>query len=101
MRASRGSITGDVTLRHHLVLHVLVADLQLHNVFKGPEEGLVEVEVRKLHPTGQNLRQNIVDEGNSLLGNMPLFVTRCLETQRETVKRSTRDQRANLLTALC
>lgn len=66
-------------LRRHLVLHVLVAELQLHDVFKGPEERLVKVEVRELHPAGQHLCQNIVDEGNGLLGNVPLFVTRCLE----------------------
>lgn len=48
-------------------------------MLKGPEECLVEVEVRQLHPAGQHLRQNVMDEGNGLLGNMPLFVTRCLE----------------------
>lgn len=93
IRASHGSINADVDLRHHLVLHVLVADLQLHDVFKGPEEGLIEVEVRELQPAGQHLRQNIVDEGDGLLGNMTLFVTRCLERQGETFKRWLRDRR--------
>lgn len=78
-RASDGSTHGDISLRRHLVLHVLVAELQLHDVFEGPEERLIKVEVRELHPAGQHLCQNIVDEGNGLLGNMPLFVTRCLE----------------------
>lgn len=100
-RASHGSRNADVDRRHHLVLHVLVADLQLHDVFKGPEEGLIEVEVRELQPAGQHLRQNIVDEGDGLLGDVPLFVTRCLERPGETLKRRLRDRRSKLRTALC
>lgn len=58
----------------HLVLHVLVAELQLHDVLEGSEQRLVKVEVRKLRPAGQHLRQDIVDEGHGLLGYMALLV---------------------------
>lgn len=64
--------------RHHLVLHVLVAQLQLHDVLERPEERLVEVEVRELRPAGQHLRQDVVEEGHGFLGHVPLFVTRSL-----------------------
>lgn len=70
----------------HLVLHVLVAQLQLHDVLEGPEERLVEVEVRQLGPAGQHLGQHVVDEGHGLLGHVALFVTRRLEGT-ETEKR--------------
>lgn len=63
----------------HLILDVLVAELQLHDVLEGPEQRLVEVEVWKLRPARQHLRQDVVDEGNGLLGYVALFVTRRLE----------------------
>lgn len=58
----------------HLVLHVLVTQLQLHDVLEGPEQSLVEVEVRQLPPAGQHLRQHVVDEGHGFLGHVPLLV---------------------------
>lgn len=58
----------------HLVLHVLVAELQLHDVLKRSEERLIEVEVWKLRPARQHLGQNIMDEGHSLLGDVALLV---------------------------
>lgn len=63
----------------HLVLDVVVAQLQLHDVFEGPEERLVEAEVRRLGPAGQNLGQNVVDEGDGLLGDVALLVARRLQ----------------------
>lgn len=48
--------------RHHLVLDILVTELQLHDVLKGPEKCLVEVEVRKLSPAAQHLHQHVMDE---------------------------------------
>lgn len=67
--------------RCHLILHVLVAQLQLHDVFEGPEERLVKVEVRKFRPARQHFCQNVMDEGNGLLGNVTLFVTGRLEEE--------------------
>lgn len=66
-------------MRRHLVLYVLVTQLQLHDVLKGPEEGLVEMEMRKLSPAGQYLHQHVVDKGHCLLGYMALLVTGCLK----------------------
>ena len=67
----------------NLILHILVTQLQLHDVLEGSEECLVKVEVRKLCPAGQNLHQNIMDEGHSLLGYMVLFVAGSLGNDRE------------------
>lgn len=66
-------------LSSNLVLDVLVAELQLHDVLKGPEQSLVEVEVGELGPARQHLRQDVVDEGDGLLGHVALFVTRSLK----------------------
>lgn len=68
----------------HLVLNVLVTELQLHNVLKRSEQRLIEVEMRRLRPARQNLRQNVVEEGDGLLGYVALFVTRRL-LNRETL----------------
>lgn len=76
-----GQIFWDMWL--HLILHILVAELQLHDVLEGPEERLVEVEVRELRPARQHLGQDVVDEGNGLLGHVSLFVTRCLEAPEQ------------------
>lgn len=64
--------------RPHLVLDILITQLELHDVLEGPEQRLVEVEVWELCPARQHLCQNVVDEGHSLLGYVALFVTRCL-----------------------
>ena len=61
-----------------LVLHVLVTQLQLHDVLKGAEQRLVEVKVRKLRPAGQDLGQDVVKEGHGLLGNVTFLVARSL-----------------------
>lgn len=68
----------DTEIVLHLVLYVLVTQLQLHDVLEGPEQRLVEVEVWKLRPARQHLRQDVMDEGNGLLGHVALFVTRRL-----------------------
>lgn len=62
----------------HLVLYVLVTELQLHDVLEGPEQRLIKVEVWKLRPARQHLRQNVVDERNGLLGYVALLVARSL-----------------------
>lgn len=46
----------------HLVLYILITELQLHDVLKGPEKCLIEVEVGKLSPAAQHLHQHIMDE---------------------------------------
>lgn len=62
-----------------LVLDVLVTQLQLHNVLKRTEQRLIKVEVWKLRPARQHLRQDVVDEGDGLLGDVALLVTRRLQ----------------------
>lgn len=57
-----------------LVLNIFITELQLHDTLKGPEECLVKVEVRWLTPVSENLRQNIMDEGNSLLRHVAFFM---------------------------
>jgi len=47
-------------------------------VLEGPEQSLVDVELRRLRPAGQHLRQDVVEEGHGLLGHAALFVTRSL-----------------------
>lgn len=59
----------------NLVLHILVTELQLHDVLEGPEQRLIKVEVWELRPARQHLCQDVMDEGDGLLGNMALFVT--------------------------
>lgn len=70
-------------IRLHLVLNVLVAELQLHDVLERPEQCLVKVEVWKLRPARQHLCENIMDKGNGLLGYVALFVTRSLWWQQK------------------
>lgn len=57
-------------------------------MLEGPEQGLVEVEVRELRPARQHLRQNVVDEGNGLLGYVALLVTRRLDETGQTLNAS-------------
>lgn len=58
-----------------LILDVFVTELQLHDVLKRPEESFIKMKVWQLCPAAQNLHQNIMDEGHSLLGYMSLFMT--------------------------
>lgn len=67
-----------------LVLNVFITQLQLHDALKGPEERFVEMEVRRLTPVCENLRQDVVDEGNSLLRHMALLVAGGLHKTRES-----------------
>lgn len=66
----------------HLVLYILVTELQLHDVLKRPEKRLIEMKVRKLSPAAQHLHQNVVDEGYCLLGYMPFFMACSLEREK-------------------
>lgn len=77
VRAAALSPTGPASPAH-LVLDVVVAQLQLHDVLEGPEQRFVEVKVWRLGPAGQNLRQHVVDEGDGLLGDVTLLVARRL-----------------------
>lgn len=58
-----------------LILDVLIAELKLHDVLKGSEEGFIEVKVWQLRPTAQDFYQNIMNERHSLLRYVTLLVT--------------------------
>lgn len=66
-----------------LILDVLIAELKLHDVLKGSEEGFIEVKVWQLRPTAQDFYQNIMNERHSLLRYVTLLVTgRLWKSQR-------------------
>lgn len=66
-----------------LVLNVFVTELELHDPLEGPEECFVKVKVRRLTPVREDLGQDVVDEGHSLLRHAALFVTGSLRKTRE------------------
>lgn len=66
-----------------LVLNIFITELKLHDTLKGPEECLVKVKVGRLTPVSENLGQDIMDEGNSLLRHMAFFMARSLQKIRE------------------
>lgn len=58
-----------------LILDVFVTELKLHDVLKRPEESFIKMKVWQLCPAAQDLQQNIMDEGNSLLGYVSFLMT--------------------------
>lgn len=61
-----------------LILDVFIAELKLHDVLKGSEEGFIEVKVWQFCPTAQDLHQYIMNKRHSLLRYVALLVTGCL-----------------------
>lgn len=61
-------------------------------MLKRTEQGLIKVEVWKLRPARQHLRQDVVDEGDGLLGDVALLVTRRLQHTGGTELNSIRDE---------
>lgn len=65
-----------------LVLDILITQLQLHDALKGAEERLIEVKMRGLLPVCQHLGEDVMDEGDSLLRNVSLLMTGCLQGEK-------------------
>lgn len=60
-------------------MDILITQLQLHDALKGAEKCLVEVKVRRFIPVHQHFREDVMDEGDSLLRHVSLLVTGSLQ----------------------